>query len=133
MMFGGVAAGCGERTAGPLAQRTSPQSTPPGAVAPDAASPADDGQWTMPAKDYANTRYSALDQINTGNVGRLQLAFSVSTETLKGQESAVLAVGDTAYFVTPYPNTLYAIALRKPGGQVKWKYEPKPDAAAQGM
>ncbi|MDB5424141.1 MAG: pqq-dependent dehydrogenase, methanol/ethanol family, partial [Phenylobacterium sp.] len=102
-------------------------------VAPAAASPADDGQWTMPTKDYANTRYSGLAQINTTNVQKMQVAFTVSTETLKGQESAVLAVGDTLYFVTSYPNNLMAIDLSKPGGAVKWKYEPKPDAAAQGM
>jgi len=28
-------------------------------------STADDGQWVMPAKNYASTRFSALDQINT--------------------------------------------------------------------
>ncbi|PYQ43780.1 MAG: hypothetical protein DMG99_05935, partial [Acidobacteria bacterium] len=28
----------------------------------------DDGQWIRPAKDYASTRYSSLDQITTGNV-----------------------------------------------------------------
>jgi PQQ-dependent dehydrogenase (methanol/ethanol family) len=103
------------------------------AIAPPAASPPDDGQWTMPAKDYANTRYSELNQIDTANVKDLQVAFTVSTETLKGQESAVLAVGDTLYFTTPYPNNLFAIDLSQPGGAVKWKYEPKPDAAAQGM
>ena len=27
---------------------------------------ADAGQWTMPAKDFASTRYSALAQINLG-------------------------------------------------------------------
>ena len=27
----------------------------------------DDGQWIRPAKDYASTRYSSLDQINTKN------------------------------------------------------------------
>ena len=26
----------------------------------------EDGEWTLAAKDYANTRYSGLDQINTG-------------------------------------------------------------------
>jgi glucose dehydrogenase len=35
---------------------------------------ADDGQWIRPAKDYASTRYSSLDQINTGNVSQLKLA-----------------------------------------------------------
>ena len=31
---------------------------------PAAAAPAEDGQWTMPAKNYAATRFSGLDQIN---------------------------------------------------------------------
>src|SRR4051812_48674888 len=29
---------------------------------------ADDAQWVMPAKNYAGTRYSGLNQINAGNV-----------------------------------------------------------------
>ena len=33
-----------------------------------AAAPPEDGQWVMPSKNYANTRYSALDAINTQNV-----------------------------------------------------------------
>ena len=30
-------------------------------------------------------------------------------------------VGDTMYVVTPYPNTLYALDLTKPGAPMKWK------------
>ena len=41
-----------------------------------AASPADDGNWTMPGKDYASTRFSALTELNPGNVGKLQVAFT---------------------------------------------------------
>ena len=37
------------------------------------------------------------------------------------------------YVVTPYPNVLYALDLAKPGAAIKWKYEPKPAAAAQGV
>jgi lanthanide-dependent methanol dehydrogenase len=33
----------------------------------------DDGQWVRATKDYVNTRYSTLDQINTGNVASLKL------------------------------------------------------------
>jgi PQQ-dependent dehydrogenase (methanol/ethanol family) len=105
----------------------------PKPIAPPSASPPDDGNWTMPAKDHANTRFSELDQINVQNVRDLEVAFTFSTETLKGQESAVLAVDGTLFFTTPYPNYLFAIDLSKPGGAVKWKFEPKPDAAAQGM
>ena len=36
-------------------------------------SPVADGQWTMPAGDYGNTRYSPLDQINTTNVHSLHV------------------------------------------------------------
>ena len=34
--------------------------------------------WVMPTGDYANTRYSKLNQINTTNVGKLQAATTFS-------------------------------------------------------
>ncbi|WP_159716201.1 methanol/ethanol family PQQ-dependent dehydrogenase [Geminicoccus flavidas] len=102
-------------------------------VPPASAAPPDDGQWTAPAKNHANTRYSELDEIDTGNVARLTVAFTFSTGVNRGQESAPLVVGDTMYLVTPYPNILYALDLTKPGAPMKWRYEPKPAAAAQGV
>ncbi len=94
----------------------------PGRPAPAAqASPADDGQWTMPAKNYAATRYSALDQINTTNVSRLGLAWTFSTGTTHGHEAPPLVVNNTMYVVTPYPNYVYALDLTKPGAPLKWK------------
>src|SRR5690349_2575878 len=101
--------------------------------APAAASPPEDGNWTMPARDFASTRYSGLDEINTSNVKSLAVAHTFSTGTLKGQESAVLAVNGMMYFVTSFPNYLIAIDLSKPGGELKWKYDPKADPAAQGV
>src|SRR6187551_1547808 len=102
------------------------------AVAPLSASPRDDGQWTTPAKDYANTRFSELTEIDKSNVGRLQVAMTFSSGTTQGQESAPIVAGDTLYFVTPYPNILYAIDLTRPGGAVKWKVNAKAASAAQG-
>ncbi|SEP47566.1 PQQ-dependent dehydrogenase, methanol/ethanol family [Rhodospirillales bacterium URHD0017] len=99
---------------------------------PEVASPAEDGQWTMPTKDHANSRFSGLDQINKGNVGQLQVAIALSTGTTSGNESSPLVIGSTLYFVTPYPNILYAVDLAAPGGAVKWKFEPNPNASAQG-
>jgi PQQ-dependent dehydrogenase (methanol/ethanol family) len=93
----------------------------------------DDGQWVMPAKDYASTRFSALSEINTGNVSQLHLAWTFSTGNLRGHEAAPLVVGATMYIVTPFPNVLYALDLTKPGAPMKWKYDPKPLAAAQGV
>lgn len=92
-----------------------------------------DGEWPMAARDYANTRYSALDQINTANVARLKVAFTFSTGVDKGQEAAPIVVGDTMYVVAPYPNTLFALDLGKPGAPQKWKFEPNPNASAQGV
>jgi PQQ-dependent dehydrogenase (methanol/ethanol family) len=100
---------------------------------PASAAPAEDGQWTMPSKDLANTRFSGLTEITKDNVRKLQVAFTFSTGTAAGQESATIVVGNTLYFTTPYPNILYAIDLAQPGGGIKWKYEPKPDPSAQGQ
>ena len=96
--------------------------------------PPEDGQWTMPFKDYQHRRFSGLDQINTSNVKNLQVAWTFSTGVNRGHEAAPLVVGDTMYVVTPYPNILYALDLKpENAGQQKWKYEPKPVAAAQGV
>jgi lanthanide-dependent methanol dehydrogenase len=103
------------------------------AEAPASRGESDDGQWVRPAKDYGSTRYSALQQITTDNVKQLKLAWSFSTGVNRGQEAAPLVVGSTMYIVTPYPNILYALDLSKPGAPLKWKYEPKPAAAAQGV
>jgi PQQ-dependent dehydrogenase (methanol/ethanol family) len=37
------------------------------------------------------------------------------------------------YIVTPFPNLLYALDLTKPGGQLKWSYDPRPSASSQGV
>jgi len=105
----------------------------PQAMPPAAAAPADDGNWVMPAKNYASTRYSELDQIDTRTVGDLRVEFTFSTGVERGHEAAPLVVDGTMYIVTPYPNRLYALDLTQPGAPVKWKYEPKPAAAAQGV
>jgi PQQ-dependent dehydrogenase (methanol/ethanol family) len=93
----------------------------------------DDGQWTMAPKNYASTRYSTLDQINTTNVGSLKLAWSFSTGLTRGHEAAPLIVNNTMYIVTPYPNYLYALDLTQAGAPLKWTYQPDPAPASQGV
>src|SRR5690349_19556818 len=132
-----------EGTAGPYAWRLrSPVATAcallmlclAGTVAPAApVQPDDAGEWTMPAKNYASTRFSQLDEINAGNVGRLAVAFTFSTGVDRGQEAAPLVIGGTMYVLTPFPNILFALDLSRPGAPMKWKYEPKPRSAAQGV
>jgi glucose dehydrogenase len=92
----------------------------------------DDGRWTIAAKDYASTRYSGLDQITTSNVPDLRLAWTFSTGVLRGHEAAPIVAGTTMYLVTPHPNILYALDLAA-GGELRWKYEPKPSRAARGV
>ena len=86
---------------------------------------ADDGQWIMPAKDYASTRYSRLDQINAANVKNLHVTWSLSTGHDRGHEAAPLVVGETMYFVTPFPNELIAIDLKDDPGARRWTYRPE--------
>lgn len=92
----------------------------------------EDGQWLMPAKDYASTRYSGLSEINTENVRDLKVAWTFKNGLDRGQEAAPIIAGDTMYVVTPYPNILYAFDLNNQGA-LKWKYEPKPAPGAQGV
>ncbi len=95
----------------------------------------DDKQWPMAARDYANTRFSALNQINKDNVGKLQLAWSFSLGPARGQEAAPLVVDGTVYVVAPYfgphPNQVFALDLAT--GDLKWSYSPKPNPAAIGV
>jgi PQQ-dependent dehydrogenase (methanol/ethanol family) len=123
--------GCDRKPAPAAAPRQA--SIQPGGSGATAEIPPEDGGWAMPAKDYASTRFSGLDEIRPGNVAGLKVAFTFSTGVNKGHEAAPLVVGPTMYVVTPYPNDLYALDLSKPGGPVKWKYSPKPAAASQGV
>ncbi|HET7413653.1 MAG TPA: PQQ-dependent dehydrogenase, methanol/ethanol family [Pararhizobium sp.] len=90
----------------------------------------DPNQWVMPAKNYASTRYSKLDQINTKNVSQLKLVWSFSLGKDRGQESIPLVVNNTMYVVGPYPNNLFA--LNATTGDLKWVYKPPTNAASQG-
>jgi PQQ-dependent dehydrogenase (methanol/ethanol family) len=82
--------------------------------------------WVMPAGDYANTRYSKLNQINASNVGKLQVAWSFSTGVLRGHEGGPLIIGNMMYVHTPFPNKVYALDLSQEN-KIVWKYEPKQD------
>jgi PQQ-dependent dehydrogenase (methanol/ethanol family) len=87
----------------------------------------------MPGKDYASTRFSALNQITPANVGKLEVAFAFSTGTTEGFEAPPLVINNVMYVVAPWPNNVFALDLTKPGAPAKWSYEPKPAAAAKGV
>jgi PQQ-dependent dehydrogenase (methanol/ethanol family) len=97
---------------------------PPGAT---------DGDWLMPSRDYGGTRYSPLTEINTANAAQLQLAWTFDDgESHYGHEMTPLVAGNTMYIVSPFPDRAFAIDLTKPGGVLKWKYEPNPSPIAIG-
>ncbi len=83
-------------------------------------------ETVLPTMDAANTRYSALAQIDADNVARLKVAWTFSTGVLRGHEGAPLVVGTVMYVHTPFPNTVYALDLAHEG-RILWRYSPRQD------
>jgi PQQ-dependent dehydrogenase (methanol/ethanol family) len=88
---------------------------------------ANPNNWAMQAGDMYNQRYSQLKQIDTKNVGKMQVAWLFSTGVLRGHEGSPLVVNDTMYIHTPFPNKVFALDIDTQ--KIKWRYEPKQDAA----
>lgn len=86
----------------------------------------DANQWVMPTGNYANHRYSTLDQITAANASKLRPVWSFSTGVLRGHEGGPLVIGDTMYVHTPFPNNVFALDLND-NGKIIWKYEPRQD------
>jgi len=61
----------------------------------------EDGQWSMPSKDYAATRYSGLTGITRQNAGSLHPVWTFSTGVLGGHEGQPLVVGDCTHSISP--------------------------------
>ncbi len=91
----------------------------------------DPNEWVVYGKDYANTRFSPLKSINTGNVGNLKLAYSFQLGSLRSNEATPLVIGDTLYVSTSW-GPKYVYALDAATGAKKWTYEPDlPDDVLQ--
>jgi PQQ-dependent dehydrogenase (methanol/ethanol family) len=129
-----VTCGCSRRrddrpTAGPAPRGTAAGAAPGIRLIADLPR----GEWKMPAGDYANLRFSPLDRITTSNVTNLRVITSMSTGIPQGHEGQALVVNNTMYVVTPFPNNLIAVDLTKPGGAVRWIFEPHPDPRSVGI
>jgi glucose dehydrogenase len=90
----------------------------------------DEAEWRMPAKDYAGTRYSSLNEIRIANVKDPKLAFRFDTGIEKGHEAAPLVAEGLIFIVTPYPNHVFALDFK---GRVRWKFDPKTRPSSQGV
>lgn len=132
-----LAAACGDRTPpGGGARGAAPDTQAPVPGAPAGLRLIADlpnGTWPMPSGDYGALRYSPLDQITTQNVKNLRVTTTLATGVARGHEGQPLVIDNTMYVVTPFPNNLIAVDLTKPGGAIKWIYEPHPDRRAMGI
>ncbi|RUM22973.1 membrane-bound PQQ-dependent dehydrogenase, glucose/quinate/shikimate family [Rhizobium vallis] len=86
-------------------------------------SPAD---WTSYGRTTAGGRYSPFDQINRGNVSKLDLAWTYRTGKSEGaDQNTPLQIGDTLYTCTP---TDVIAALDADTGKPRWTFDPKATA-----
>nr|WP_275199219.1 PQQ-dependent dehydrogenase, methanol/ethanol family [Bradyrhizobium sp. CSA207] len=91
----------------------------------------DPNGWAIAGHDYGNTRFSPLKQITSENVGKLQLAYSLSLASLRSNESSPVVIGDTLYVTTSW-GPKYVYAVNAATGAQKWTYQPDiPDDVLQ--
>lgn len=88
---------------------------------------ANPSNWAMQAGDFANHRYSELNQVNKGNVKKLKVAWMMSTGVLRGHEGSPLVIGNSMYLHSAFPNKVFAVDLATQ--EIKWRFEPKQDSA----
>lgn len=82
--------------------------------------------WPSYGLDYAETRFSKLDQINEQSVKQLGLAWSYSLESTRGVEATPLVVDGIMYVTGPW-SIVHAVDVRT--GKKIWVYDPKVDRA----
>lgn len=80
--------------------------------------------WPTIGVDYAETRYSRLDQINAANVKDLGLAWSYNLESTRGVEATPVVV-DGIMYVSASWSVVHAIDTRT--GNRIWTYDPQID------
>ena len=81
------------------------------------------GEWLTYGRDYAETHFSPLDQINTKNVARLSLAWSYVTDAPQGTvEATPLVHNGVMYGILPW-DVMFALDART--GAFKWRWDPE--------
>jgi quinohemoprotein ethanol dehydrogenase len=84
--------------------------------------------WLSTGRNYQETRYSPLDQINTANVNGLGLVWSYNLDTKRGQEGTPLAVDGVIYTTSAWSKVQ---AFDGASGRLLWQFDPKvPGASA---
>ncbi|KPL69205.1 alcohol dehydrogenase [Erythrobacter sp. SG61-1L] len=89
----------------------------------------DPDNWLSYGRTYAEQRFSPLEDVNDGNVGKLGLAFAVQLDTNRGQEATPIVVDGIMYFSTAWSKVM---AVKADTGEVLWQYDPK-NIGAKGV
>ena len=100
---------------------------PSGAAQPPPGSAHGAADWPFIGGDWANSRYSALNAINTGNVGELGAAWSFAFEGRASTRATPVAAGGVLYIGSG--TRLYAIDGAT--GETLWSVRPDEDAPAE--
>jgi quinoprotein glucose dehydrogenase len=91
------------------------------------------GDWAFYGGDAGGTRYSALDQINKGNVTQLKPAWELHTGDVSDGsdgrrksefETTPIVIHGTMFLSTPFDRVL---AIDPENGREKWSFDPKID------
>ena len=80
------------------------------------------GDWITTGRDYAETHYSPLRDLNTANVRRLGLAWSADMETRRGLEATPIVFNGVIY-VTGSWSVVYAFDAAT--GKRLWRWDPE--------
>jgi quinohemoprotein ethanol dehydrogenase len=81
-------------------------------------------QWLTIGRDYAETRFSPLQQIDGTNVRRLGLAWSYDTQSLRGLEATPLESNGVLYATADWSN-VFAVDAKT--GRQLWRWDAKAD------
>ncbi|MFL5285524.1 MAG: PQQ-binding-like beta-propeller repeat protein, partial [Rhodopila sp.] len=85
------------------------------------------------AQETTENGYSTLTEITSANVGQLKLAWSFRTGAPGSHTSSPLPLADRLLVLTPFPHTLFALDLTRPGAPVAWRYTPSANGTAEGL
>ena len=80
------------------------------------------GQWPGYGRTSTEQRYSPLDQITTGNVADLGLAWYADIPLNRGQEATPIVVDGVVYLASSWSNVF---AFDAATGELLWRYDPE--------
>jgi quinohemoprotein ethanol dehydrogenase len=83
---------------------------------------ADTANWITYGRDYAEQRYSPLDQISTSSIKDLGLAWFADLDTARGQEGTPLVIDGRIYITTAWSKVK---AYDAATGTPLWAYDPE--------